>query len=222
MRNQRKRGLLKKDTKGITLIALVVTIIVLLILAGISIMMLTGQNSLINQAKKAKEETVIGQEKEQIALAYNGAVTDKLGGEVEKEDLQKHLDIVAGAGKTKVGKDKNIVVLYVESKRMYVLDSNGKVSDDIEEATGEPQIGDYVFYDPITGAKKTKYESSREKNGDSKQTFNLTGNKASYDTSKYGWRVLGKDENGKILITSESCLGEAKWRRIWPKGTSRI
>lgn len=33
-----------KEKKGITLIALVITIIVLLILAGISIMMLTGQN----------------------------------------------------------------------------------------------------------------------------------------------------------------------------------
>ena len=43
--------------KGITLIALVVTIIVLLILAGISIMMLTGQNGILNQASNAKIDT---------------------------------------------------------------------------------------------------------------------------------------------------------------------
>ncbi len=47
----------KQKEKGITLISLVVTIIVLLILAGISIMMLTGENSLINRAKEAKEKT---------------------------------------------------------------------------------------------------------------------------------------------------------------------
>ena len=43
-----------KENKGITLIALVVTIIVLLILAGISITMLTGQNGILNRATEAK------------------------------------------------------------------------------------------------------------------------------------------------------------------------
>ena len=42
---------------GITLIALVVTIVVLLILAGISISMLTGQNGILNRATEAKEKT---------------------------------------------------------------------------------------------------------------------------------------------------------------------
>lgn len=48
---------LKRKEKGITLIALVITIIVLLILAGVSIAMLTGDNGIITQAKNAKEET---------------------------------------------------------------------------------------------------------------------------------------------------------------------
>ena len=47
----------KNTQKGITLIALVVTIIVLLILAGISISMLTGNNGILTQAEDAKEET---------------------------------------------------------------------------------------------------------------------------------------------------------------------
>lgn len=42
--------------KGITLIALVVTIVVLLILAGTTIAMLTGDNGIISMAQKAKEE----------------------------------------------------------------------------------------------------------------------------------------------------------------------
>ena len=46
-----------KNMKGITLIALVITIIVLLILAGVSIAMLTGENGIITQAQKAKENT---------------------------------------------------------------------------------------------------------------------------------------------------------------------
>ena len=43
-----------KRQNGITLIALVITIIVLLILAGVSIAMLTGENGILNQAQEAK------------------------------------------------------------------------------------------------------------------------------------------------------------------------
>lgn len=48
---------LKSNRKGITLIALVITIIVLLILAGVSIATLTGENGILNQANNAKNKT---------------------------------------------------------------------------------------------------------------------------------------------------------------------
>ena len=57
-----------KRNRGITLIALVVTIIVLLILAGVSITMLTGQNGILNRAGEAKEKTEIAQEDENEKL----------------------------------------------------------------------------------------------------------------------------------------------------------
>ena len=57
-----------RRNKGITLIALVVTIIVLLILAGISIAMLTGQNGILNRALEAKEKTVVAQKDEEKTL----------------------------------------------------------------------------------------------------------------------------------------------------------
>ena len=47
----------ENNTYGITLIALVITIIVLLILAGVSIAILTGQNGLLTRANEAKKET---------------------------------------------------------------------------------------------------------------------------------------------------------------------
>lgn len=50
--------------KGITLIALVITIIILLILAGITIATLTGQNGLLKNAKTAKETYTIEEAKE--------------------------------------------------------------------------------------------------------------------------------------------------------------
>ena len=57
---QKKEKMLEKNKqKGITLIALVITIIVLLILAGVSISMLTGENGILNQASKAAVQTEI-------------------------------------------------------------------------------------------------------------------------------------------------------------------
>ena len=59
---------LTKNNKGITLIALVITIIVLLILAGVSIAMLTGDNGILTQAQRAKNETENAQANEKGVL----------------------------------------------------------------------------------------------------------------------------------------------------------
>jgi len=61
---------LRKNT-GITLIALVITIIILLILAGVSISMLTGNNGILTQAKLAKENTAQAKEEEKNKLSIN-------------------------------------------------------------------------------------------------------------------------------------------------------
>ena len=85
--------------KGITLIALVVTIVILLILAGVSIAMLTGDNGILSQAQNAKNKTEEAERNEKLDLlkqedlineTLNGAevvkVTDEKPGELEKED----------------------------------------------------------------------------------------------------------------------------------------
>ena len=64
MKNLRKQ-------RGITLIALVITIIVLLILAGVSIAMLTGQNGILTQANNANIQQSHAAVREGISLAYN-------------------------------------------------------------------------------------------------------------------------------------------------------
>ena len=87
--------------KGITLIALVITIIVLLILAGISIAMVTGENGILKQAAKAKEETENAAKNEKTDLAkmedliketLNGVeveqVTDTAPGVLEENDTE--------------------------------------------------------------------------------------------------------------------------------------
>ena len=70
-----------KNQKGITLIALVITIIVLLILAGVSIAMLTGQNGILTRATDSNTETIKAEVVEKINLALNEVYTDILAGE---------------------------------------------------------------------------------------------------------------------------------------------
>ena len=65
-----------RRNKGITLIALVVTIIVLLILAGISISMLTGQNGILNRATTAKKQTENTNARDELALAITSLGMD--------------------------------------------------------------------------------------------------------------------------------------------------
>ena len=67
------------NNKGITLIALVITIIVLLILAGVSIAMLTGDNGILNQATNAKDETVVGEVEEACKLAVANLIAENRG-----------------------------------------------------------------------------------------------------------------------------------------------
>lgn len=58
-----------KEAEGITLIVLVITIIVLLILSGVTIQLLLGNNGLLSKTINARNETEISKEKEQITLA---------------------------------------------------------------------------------------------------------------------------------------------------------
>lgn len=66
-----------KNIKGITLIALVITIIILLILGGVSIAMLTGNNGILTQAQNAKKEIGEKSELEKIQIAVEGLLINK-------------------------------------------------------------------------------------------------------------------------------------------------
>lgn len=64
----------KQRNKGITLIALVITIIILLILAGVTISTLTGDNGILAKASEAKEKTMQANAEEQVEIAVTGSI----------------------------------------------------------------------------------------------------------------------------------------------------
>ena len=85
---------MKSNSKGITLIALVITIIVLLILAGITIATLTGDNGIIGKAINAKNETNKANVKEQLGLAVTNSFSK---GKLDKDILLENIGNIEGA-----------------------------------------------------------------------------------------------------------------------------
>ena len=86
-----------KKNKGITLIALVITIIVLLILAGVSIAMLTGQNGILTQAQNAKNRTEEAQAEEQNRLnEYENYINQYANGENQGEGAGNNPEVPNG------------------------------------------------------------------------------------------------------------------------------
>ena len=120
----------KKETRGITLIALVITIIVLLILAGVSIATLTGENGILTRAQDAKTQTGVEGEKEEIQLAYAGAVAEKRGtGDITAEDLNTEFRTNGTNATAEDGANGTITVTFgAPSNRVYTIDADGNIT----------------------------------------------------------------------------------------------
>ena len=110
--NQKQR----KNNKGITLIALVITIIVLLILAGVSIAMLTGQNGILTQAQRAKEETENEQGKEQNILTSYENYMNSATNQVLDDDLPGNEDLKTFITQWSVADGETIVLPIYEKQ----------------------------------------------------------------------------------------------------------
>ncbi len=157
-----------KKEQGITLLVLVITIIILLILAGITISAITGDNGIIKNAGQAKEETEIANEKEIVEKATVQAMGNNKYGNLEEDELQNELNKETSEGETKttaIGQE--IEVLFTNSGRYYAVDNNGNVSSILEEEntaetpiywekTSKTDEEWYSYVDISDGNKKVK------------------------------------------------------------------
>ena len=187
---------MKNKNKGITLIALVITIIVLLILAGISIATLAGDNGILTKANEAKEETRGASVEEEIILWKAEKQADKLtngmGESVitpvkTKEELLKKLKEDKLLNQEEYEKLKRGETIKIGSKIISISEAKTLVEAFQE---GEIKIGDYVDYTPVEGKSVTvgKEETGYSEN----QTYMVDPNTT--------WRVLGLSEDGNNLL----------------------
>ena len=196
-----KEGL--KTNNGITLIALVITIIVLLILAGVSIAMLTGENGILNKATTAQEKTKEKSAEERVKLEVAGSLGEN--GNINVKELNDNLRNVKGLtyeGETIENNpiDSLPATVVVDGNNVIIREDGSVVLSEwtqtgYEITNGEitVKIGDYVLnYDE--GIENTQIEA--EESGYTEQQI-LT-------TEDLGWRILGIGENGGLELISDN------------------
>ena len=126
-----EKDIVKKQT-GITLIALVITIIVLLILAGVSIATLTGNNGILTQANQAKENNNSAAVKEKVEVEALGSMdkSGKFNESTFEENVTKNIK-----GST-VKKSGNSLIVTVDGYDVTVDATTGEVTG-VAKANGE-------------------------------------------------------------------------------------
>ena len=171
----------KKNARGITLIALVITIIVLLILAGVTINALSGENGIITKSKEAKIKTEKSKTIEKINLAMLTAMT-KGDGDIDNATLREELE-------------KEGLTVKTEGNNLPWDVSDGKYIYRINE--------DYTV-EEVEGINLSKKEIKLISGENETITATLTEG----TTGKITWESSAPDivkvENGKITAVGES------------------
>lgn len=192
-----------KTTRGITLIALVVTIVVLLILAGITISLVFSENGVIKKAGEAKEETrgaTVEEARDMWEL--DKSLTQYVGGSSQSlDELLDSLESQKSITAEEKAQIKETGSVTIGSRT--ITFNTARTLVELYDA-GELKIGDYVNYqNPTSGSytslgTKTGMSELIDDGSDTDQIFNVANNQLT-------WRVLGKDEaTGGIKLIAGS------------------
>ena len=193
----------RSKANGITLIALVITIIVLLILAGVAISTLTGDNRILTKAVLAKDATRGGEVKDYVrmAVAENAMADNTNGTRRTRAEVISELSTQGKLTPEEVAKltdEENPVDVITIGGIEINFGELGGAGKTLVEAfkAGEIKVGDYINYTPSDTTAQTDV-NKQETGVDGTQTYTV-------DTSM-SWRVLGLNKNEtELLIISES------------------
>ena len=185
---------LSKKINGITLIALIITIIVLLILAGVSIAMLTGQNGILTQAQNAKQITEIAKIKEEWDV-------EKLGLKMQEQKLKE----INASGE----EIKNYIKSIPDNLIGKISIGKGELAYDINQFTKEEQLtmkSDYGF--KATGDNTAPYGSAEKKVKNGKVEITVFSADDESDIDKI---ILPDGTSKKIQYETENILLRGKF-----------
>ncbi len=169
-----------KEKKGITLIALVITIIVLLILAGVSIATLTGENGILHQAQRAKEETDIATVEEQRYLAMAEAAMN-----LENTEY-KGVPIPAGFAPTRIDGENTV------EEGLVIIDAEG--NEFVWIPCEKEQVNNYVKANTLSTSESWSNNDYTTKGEWKNPDEQLNAGKASIEN--YGGFYVARYEAG--------------------------
>lgn len=163
-----------KDKKGIALITLIVTIIVLLILAGIGINYMLGNGGLLSFINSTESSTNVAEEREQLEIAIkdakSGDYLDGRAGGITVEGLQASLDDIVGEGKTVVtSTNGGKIEVSEKSKAMdvvFVIDLSGSMNygtSTTNFATNSADTRMYAVVSALNESIKTLAQNERNR-----------------------------------------------------------
>ena len=122
----------KKYSKGITIVSLVMTVILLLILAGISLQAFTG-SGLFGQAIKTKEQTKLAELEEQMKLSITEMIAQKNGEKVTIDEYIKYLKEIENINITDEYEENGKYIIEVDDKYVFeISDKDTYISIDKE------------------------------------------------------------------------------------------
>ena len=183
--------------KGITLIALTVTVIVLLIISGVTISYLTGENGIINQAKDSKKFAGAVEEKEVLNTSVAAAIGKSSNSKIDEVNLKKYLNQNVGdevKDYTLEKKDGYYSVTFTATGNEYAVWENGTVQD-MEEYQKTP----YLKLDPS--------ELNALEKGSSqviKAITNVNNSNIKWETSNSNIVTIQKKSNTEITVTGKN------------------
>lgn len=179
----KKKG--KQTNSGITLIALVITIIVLLILVGVTIAMLTGDNGILTRASQASEENTHATVYESLSLEVTNYYTEK--------NLGKTTDNLIDYLKSKNIIDDDMVINVNNLVKQKLLLGNGNLTD-----------GDYYRLEEVVETGKQSNELTKVASTGDIRVATTSDNTKQYKIVYYGTSKTAKWESDPINTSQEN------------------
>ena len=165
---------MKRNERGVTLIALVVTIVVLLILAGTAIAMLSGDDGIMTNAQRSQAANTEGEVREKIKMAYNAVKTEISVNSAVKSNYNAQNDI------------KNLFKIAVEEMGLTVDAS------DPNKATDNTGKGGYtVTYNAPAGGSPIIYFEYRDNKFGGARSAPISGNTITQTLTNGNQRING-------------------------------
>lgn len=196
----------QKENKGITLIALVITIIVLLILAAVSIAILIGENGVLTKANTAKEQTEIADTIERARVDILGAQAENKSGNITKKQFVEILNDYFNNVPTAEELPEDLTTLTLTTKAEYGS-HDIKISDIWNETFGGSETPVVPSFDENTFTLGTNASDAQNTDEYGWKVPEYTVQTSEMSTNV--WRLFYQDNNYTYLITDE-CVGNYK------------